>query len=147
MAAKWEAYYSKQFLPWDSGIPSSQLVAFLTGCSCAADPLPAITSNCSSSSNNSDPEYVQRLVTQAEAAPIGLPPEPTVASLGQPVQLHTCKQCAAFKPPEAGRVLELGCGTGASAVWLARQVNSTRTSSAPALAASPAGRAVKATCL
>jgi cyclopropane fatty-acyl-phospholipid synthase-like methyltransferase len=52
------------------------------------------------------------------------------------VQLHTCEHCEALKPPAAGRVLELGCGTGASAVWMAAQVNCAKdkhTSSTPAI--------------
>jgi hypothetical protein len=136
MAYKWETYYSKHFLPWDSGVPSSQLVAFLT--SCLRDCLPAIGS--SSSSSRGKPQTIEELVAQAEAAPIALPPEPTAASLDQALQLHTCEHCAAFKPPAAGRVLELGCGTGASAVWLAKQVNCARISSAPAAAPCPADK-------
>jgi predicted O-methyltransferase YrrM len=118
-------------------------MAFLTGCSCVANPLPAINS---SSSSSSESKSIQGLVRHAEAAPIALPPEPTAASLSQLVQLHSCKHCDAFKPPAAGRVLELGCGTGASAVWLARQVRCAGNSSTPAAAAGPADRALIATC-
>eukprot|EP00882_Tetradesmus_deserticola_P024090 GHRQ01026316.1.p1 GENE.GHRQ01026316.1~~GHRQ01026316.1.p1 ORF type:complete len:160 (+),score=32.57 GHRQ01026316.1:101-580(+) len=120
MADKWEAYYSKQFLPWDSGTPSSQLVAFLPSC------LPELLPATSSSGGDSGAELlsVQDLVSQAEAAPLALRLQATAACLYQPtMQLHSCERCAAFKPSAAGSVLELGCGTGASAVWLARQVS------------------------
>ncbi|KAF6251685.1 S-adenosyl-L-methionine-dependent methyltransferase [Scenedesmus sp. NREL 46B-D3] len=104
----------------------TQLTAssFLT--SCIPEPLPTHNNNSSSSSSSSssraEPQLIQDLVSQAEAAPLALPPEATAACWDQQVtQLHTCARCAAFKPPAAGSVLELGCGTGASAVWLARQ--------------------------
>lgn len=116
MADKWEAYYSRQFLPWDSGTPSSQLTAFLTSC------LPQPSACASSNSNNSQPPSLKELISQAEAAPVALPPEATAAGCDQQLpQLHACERCAAFKPRAGGSVLELGCGTGASAVWLARQ--------------------------
>jgi hypothetical protein len=128
MADKWEAYYSKHFLPWDSGAPSSQLIAFLT--SCLDQPLPAAST--SSTKSISQLQSVHELVRQAEAAPLALPPEATAACLHQPLpQLHTCEHCAAVKPPAGGRVLELGCGTGASAVWLAKQVSSSQGPSQP----------------
>ncbi|WIA33662.1 hypothetical protein OEZ86_006782 [Tetradesmus obliquus] len=116
MADKWEAYYSRQFLPWDSGTPSSQLTAFLT--SCLPQPLACASSN----SNNSEPPSLKELISQAATAPVALPPEATAAGCDQQLpQLHACERCAAFKPRAGGSVLELGCGTGASAVWLARQ--------------------------
>lgn len=124
MADKWEAYYSRQFLPWDSGTPSSQLTAFLTSC------LPQPSACASSNSNNSQPPSLKELISQAEAAPVALPPEATAAGCDQQLpQLHACERCAAFKPRAGGSVLELGCGTGASAVWLARQVSSGKASS------------------
>jgi hypothetical protein len=121
MADKWESYYSKQFLPWDSGVPSSQLIAFFT--TCLSEHLTSASSN-----NTSHSPSIHDLINQAEAAPIALPPEATACLHQQASHLHVCELCAALKPPTGGSVLELGCGTGASAVWLARQVRCSRAS-------------------
>lgn len=108
MATKWSEYYAKRFLPWDTSRPSSQLISYFSSCLLERSHISAAAS---------------QLVQQATSAPVIVPPETTSDWINQPsVPVHVCKECHSSKPPAAGSVLELGCGTGASAVWLAKQV-------------------------
>jgi 2-polyprenyl-3-methyl-5-hydroxy-6-metoxy-1,4-benzoquinol methylase len=102
-ASKWQAYYTRGMLPWDSGKVSSQLAFYI--CTCIQPQQHSIRKDSatvvSSSTGNSS------LIC----------PVPADASM----QLHICSSCASRKPAARSSVLEIGCGTGGSAIWLAQQ--------------------------
>ncbi|KAF8060018.1 iccD [Scenedesmus sp. PABB004] len=109
-AAKWEAYYDREQPPWDSHRPASQLVEFLTSCTRCEPQLPA---------GADDANSAAALAAAAERGGVALPPQAPAAGAGPPPALHACAGCAGTKPPRGGAVLEAGCGSGASAAWLA----------------------------
>ena len=91
--AKWQAYYDSGQLPWDSGCPASQLLAYLGTCMCQWG----------------------RDATPADD--IVLFPRVDSAASGGPA--HMCDRCQHLKPPAGAKVVELGCGTGSSSLALA----------------------------
>lgn len=112
---KWEGFYSRQFTPWDSGRPSSQLVAYVT--SCCADWPRAYAASCTSAAHHE----VACTHTSSESCnqvPTFLP-EGFVLSAATALPLHICDHCAGLKPGSNSQVLEIGCGTGSSCIFLA----------------------------
>lgn len=98
---KWNRYYDNGRPPWDSFAPSSQLQDFLCTCvppECRLAPAAGVES----------------ILTAAVTATEVVPPPPDMARMP-----HICSECAAWKPPQGGAVLELGCGSGGAAAWLA----------------------------
>lgn len=106
-AAKWHNYYQNGVLPWDSGRPASQLLSYICDCS---SPQP-----CSTTAHE---DLLTRISVLAQSAPIVLPSEVDEASIDTH-KPHVCSQCVHMKPPAGAAVLEVGCGTGASSIWLA----------------------------
>ena len=100
---KWLAYYQRGELPWDTGLPASQLVHYLTAC-------PTTLSRQSYSPG--DP--VQEVQLPEGSYSPGSSPGPP------PACYHICAACCALKPPAGCKALELACGTGASCVFMAR---------------------------
>lgn len=107
-STKWQDYYQRGFLPWDTCRPASQLVSYISSC-CKRQQL-------------LNTPWHDRLAPQIQAvadqAPLVLPPEVDDTSIGQ-FRQHICPKCEAIKPKPGAAVLEMGCGTGASSIWLA----------------------------
>lgn len=104
---KWQAWYSSGHLPWDARRPSSQLVSYLTNCRVAWEQFRLPFENPPTSPPG-----------PAALPPVWLPPDFTTCS--SPFVFHTCLRCSDTKSPLGSTILEIGCGTGSSSIYLAQ---------------------------
>ncbi|KAI8476200.1 MAG: S-adenosyl-L-methionine-dependent methyltransferase [Monoraphidium minutum] len=126
---KWSSFYVRGLLPWDTGLPSSQLAALVS--ECPADWLagggmqpgqltlpraPAAALDAAAADGASLETAATPPAAAAAADSGGGGP---AAGRGGGAATHFCARCAALKPPRGGDALEIGCGTGASCAFLA----------------------------